>query len=115
MANKGAAIRFPSVKRLMARLSLTRVHALELRQPAKSEPFDELLRAKTILQRFNDIKNFHGVENLCLPDGAPQRADGSDIEYDIWYANSGDPYTTTLLYVNGKFQIGNWGHYAEKK
>lgn len=32
----------------------------------------------------------------------------------IWYVNMGDSYTTTLMKVNGKFRIGDWGSLIER-
>jgi hypothetical protein len=32
----------------------------------------------------------------------------------IEYVNMGDTYATTILYVNGKFKIGNWGDIVER-
>jgi hypothetical protein len=32
----------------------------------------------------------------------------------ITYVNMGDTYRTTLLWVNGKFRIGDWGSIVER-
>lgn len=45
---------------------------------------------------------------------------GDGVEYvhhrgqDIYYVNMGDPYITTLLRVNGKLRIGDWGSLIER-
>lgn len=109
---------FPSIKSLTTRLNLSKDQAKQLRAL-----FDAKIRyarnvretdVVEVLTMANEFLGFYGVEHLCLPDGTPQCADGSDIELSISYANSGDTYTTTLLCVNGNFRIGNWGAYAEK-
>jgi len=33
---------------------------------------------------------------------------------EISYLNTGDPYDSTLLYVNGRYRIGCWGDYVER-
>jgi hypothetical protein len=32
----------------------------------------------------------------------------------IEYLNTGDPYTSTLLFVNGKYRVGCWGDIVER-
>lgn len=32
----------------------------------------------------------------------------------LYYVNMGDTYSITLLYYNGRYQIGSWGDIAEK-
>jgi hypothetical protein len=47
-----------------------------------------------------------GVEHI--PQGHSQRSPAID------YLNTGDPYTLTVLYVNGRFRAGCWGDIVER-
>lgn len=33
---------------------------------------------------------------------------------EFYYLNTGDPYETTLLYINGRFRVGCWGDIVER-
>ena len=52
-----------------------------------------------------DIGTF-GVE--YIPEGRGDRSPAVD------YLNSGDTYADTLLYVRGRFTVGNWGDIVER-
>ena len=52
-----------------------------------------------------DLGTF-GVE--YIPEGHGRHSPAID------YLNAGDAYTTTLLYVRGRFQIGCWGDLVER-
>ena len=32
----------------------------------------------------------------------------------IYYVNAGDTYSTTMMWVNGRFKVGNWGSIVER-
>lgn len=53
----------------------------------------------------NEMLGTHGVESI-LPD---EDYAGPTIDY----CNTGDAYETTLLYVKGKFVVGDWGSIVE--
>lgn len=51
----------------------------------------------------NVVLQMHGVEEIIDSNG-----------YRLCeYLNSGDTYTTTLLFYNGKYHIGDWGSLLE--
>lgn len=50
--------------------------------------------------------NTHGVE--YIPQGHDKRSPA------ITYCNAGDPYTATILHVNGRYRIGCWGDIVER-
>lgn len=55
------------------------------------------------LLALNALGEFHGIEAFELRDGTW-----------CYYLNSGDTYTTTLLWVRGSYRVGCWGDVAEK-
>jgi hypothetical protein len=63
--------------------------------------------AVSILGKFNNILNFHGVEFLY--DTNLPALQGKNI----LYCNSGDTYDQTILWFDGCFYIGDWGSLLE--
>ena len=57
------------------------------------------------MERINKVLGTCGVE--AIPKGRDERSP------EIVYCNTGDTYGTTILYVNGRFRIGNWGSFVE--
>ena len=62
--------------------------------------------------RIDKILGNHGCEGILAD------ADGNDlrgtcsmtgVKWDVHYSNTGDTYGTTVMYVNGKLFIGDWG------
>ena len=64
--------------------------------------------------RYHDVKmqmldiaaRTFGVEYIRPGAGAKSPA--------IEYLNTGDTYTTTLLFIRGKYRVGNWGDIVER-
>ncbi len=54
----------------------------------------------------DEILGTHGIEHT--PRGSNAKSPAID------YCNAGDPYVTTLLYVNGNFRVGCWGDIVER-
>lgn len=68
------------------------------------------------LERIGAILGTYGVE------GGLWDKDGNDlagscsmqgVKWDVQYCNAGDTYAMTILYVNGKLKIGDWGSLFE--
>lgn len=59
-----------------------------------------------IMLSVSDIIGGFGVEHIPAGRGSKSPS--------ITYVNMGDTYDTTLLYVNGKFRIGDWGSIVER-
>lgn len=64
-------------------------------------------KAQEVLSEVNTILGTHGVESLF--DQENPALEGTEI----YYCNSGDTYTQTILYHNGSFYIGDWGSLLE--
>jgi hypothetical protein len=58
------------------------------------------------MEIFNELLKGYGVE--YIPKG--HNAKSPSIEY----VNFSDTYIDTLLYINGRYIIGNWGYYVER-
>lgn len=54
----------------------------------------------------NHYLEMHGV--AYINPGSNQRSPG------IEYLNAGDPYATTIMFINGRFRIGCWGDIVER-
>ena len=48
----------------------------------------------------------YGVESI--PEGSNQKSP------EIHYVNTGDSYGETVLFINGRFRLGNWGDIVER-
>jgi hypothetical protein len=62
--------------------------------------------------RIDAILGNHGVEGgLWDKEGNDMAGNCSmdGVKWDVHYSNAGDTYATTILYVNGKLKIGDWG------
>lgn len=89
-------MRLPSVKTL-SRLSTER--AKEIRRI-----LEERKSVRDTMEEVSDLIGGFGHEEI--PRGrknAPR----------IQYVNMGDTYSTTLLYVRGKYEVGDWGSIVE--
>jgi hypothetical protein len=91
--------RIPSIKTLMERLKLSLEHAQELRKA---------MVGGTGLACYNRIAGLHGIERIALPENSPHP------DHTISYVNAGDTYGTTLMNVNGRYVVGNWGDLVER-
>jgi len=68
------------------------------------------------LERVDKILGTCGVEGMLLGvDGedVSGTCDPSQVEWDIFYCNTGDTYALTIMYVNGSLRIGDWGSIVE--
>ena len=72
---------------------------LELEKYRVSNQLDVMISVSWIIGGF-------GVEHI--PAGRNSKSPS------ITYVNMGDTYKTTLLWVNGKFRIGDWGSIVER-
>lgn len=52
----------------------------------------------------NDLAGFHGIEYL----GQLRRS-----HEHVYYCNAGDPYATTLVFIDNRMIVSCWGHYVE--
>ena len=95
--------RYPSEKTLQQRLGVTRDEARQLR---------DAMHKRRGLSRANSILRAYGIETIYLPDGCQNRCE--EPEHTIAYVNRGDTYSTTLLKVDGRYVVGDWGSYVEK-
>lgn len=92
---------YPSIDTIKNGLNVTREQARFVRQAMEAETSDH-----EIMRRIDDIIHTHGVE--YIPKGHNQKSPAID------YCNTGDPYITTVLLVNGRFRIGCWGDIVER-
>jgi hypothetical protein len=64
------------------------------------------------IERIDRILGNYGVEGL-LTDREGNDLSGNcsmdGVVWDVHYSNAGDTYAMTILYVNGKLTIGDWG------
>ncbi len=69
------------------------------------------------LERINAILRSCGVEGMLLDrhgnDLASQCTERG-VALDIQYCNAGDTYAMTIMYVNGKLCLGDWGSLVER-
>ncbi len=68
------------------------------------------------LERINAIMQAYGVEGILADsEGNDLRGTCSmdGVTVDCQYVNMGDTYSMTILYVNGKLYIGDWGSLFE--
>lgn len=63
-------------------------------------------RARYILTEASEIMGFFETEYIAAGSNANSTA--------IHYVNTGDPYKTTLMIVDGKFRVGCWGDIVER-
>lgn len=61
--------------------------------------------AEKALAVVDHILGTHGVEGWASPDGST----------GVSYANTGDPYTTTIVYARGEFYVGCWADFVESE
>lgn len=70
------------------------------------------------LDRIGAILHTFGTEGILLDSRGEDIGGGgsmSDVETDIQYCNAGDTYALTIMYVNGRLSIGDWGSIVEEK
>lgn len=75
-----------------------------------SNPYDShMWRVTVVLHAINEILGTYGVEAL-----GPARGSSQSTPYE--YLNTGDPYTTTLIYkrATDTLSVGAWGDIAER-
>jgi len=57
----------------------------------------------------NKIGRIMGHPEVCsIPKGNNAKSPA------IYYVNAGDTYSTTMMWVNGRFKVGNWGSIVER-
>lgn len=69
------------------------------------------------INRIDSILGNHGVEGMLLDKhGEDCCGDCSErrVALDVCYSNTGDTYGMTVMYVNGKLCIGDWGGLVER-
>ncbi|MBM4210776.1 MAG: hypothetical protein FJ187_09540 [Gammaproteobacteria bacterium] len=69
------------------------------------------------LERIDSILGNHGVEGILLGKGGEDLSGTCSmqgVELDCQYSNTGDTYAPTVLYVNGRLCIGDWGSLVER-
>lgn len=102
-------MRLPSVKTIAERLAVPTDKAKRIRAIMEayeaSYPFGDVAPRIT-LGRISDIIDGFGYE--FIPSGSNAKSPA------IHYVNMGDTYTTTVLFVRGSFQIGDWGSIVER-
>lgn len=69
------------------------------------------------LDRIGKILGTYGTEGMLL-DRKGNDLSGScserGVALDVQYCNAGDTYALTILYVNGRLCIGDWGSLVER-
>lgn len=100
--------RIPSVKTMCDRLKIgsdaaKTIYALMERFHITS-PIGT--RPTVTLEKIDAILGTHGVEFIEAGSGSRSPS--------ITYCNTGDTYDQTVLWVNGRFQIGCWGDIVER-
>lgn len=69
------------------------------------------------LEKINKVLHTHGVEGMLLDrkgNDVSGSCDPLQVAVDIQYCNAGDTYALTIMYVNGKLCIGDWGCIVER-
>lgn len=98
----------PTVKFMMNR-GFTKEQATFIRKAIeryyKKYPFNHP-RPTTTLNKISEMLNLCGVESI--PKGNNEKSP------EIVYVNSGDTYDTTVMWINGRFRIGDWGSIFER-
>lgn len=97
-------MRLPSVKTLM-RMNIDKDTAKRVRAALERHE-RSWLDSYAALKEVNDIIGGFGVEYIEKGDG--------DNSPSIEYVNLGDTYKTTLLWVNRRFDVCDWGYYVER-
>lgn len=70
--------------------------------------------------QYHNPPSFHELkmsmaDELCETCGVEYIPHGhNDKSPAIEYCNAGDTYTTTLLFVNGRYRVGSWGDIVER-
>lgn len=68
------------------------------------------------LDRIGKILGTYGTEGMLLGKGGEDLSGTCSMQgvrLDCQYCNAGDSYAMTVLYVNGKLCIGDWGSLVE--
>ena len=94
---------YPSVKTLVDRLRITTAQAKELRKLMADA------KVSRVLDAADKMMNAHGVEYISSSEDTMRSRDGLE------YVNTGDTYTTTLIYDHGssRFKVSSWGDLVE--
>lgn len=103
-------MRIPSIKTLCSimpveRAKLVHERCERYRERCKNHPSANI-SVNHCLNYCSAIMEQFGYEKI--PAGRNQKSPA------IEYVNTGDPYTNTLLFVNGNFSVGNWGSIVER-
>jgi len=71
----------------------------------------------------NKVLGNYGVESIVLDENGEDVTGSGNIDsagdfldavVDIMYSNTGDSYALTIMFVNGRLYIGDWGSIVEK-
>lgn len=94
---------YPSVKTLVDRLHITAAQAKELRKLMADA------KVSRVLDAADKMMNTHGVEYIASSEDTYRSRDGLE------YVNTGDTYTTTLIYDHGssRYKVMSWGDIVE--
>lgn len=102
-------MRLPSVKTIAERLAVPVDKAKRVREIMEGYealyPFGDVAPRRT-LDRISNVIGGFGHE--FIPSGSNAKSPA------IHYANMGDTYAATVLFVRGSFQIGSWGDIVER-
>lgn len=93
----------PSIKSLMSKLKLDKPKAQAIKAIMDGPP---IVNGDGRLRRIDKILGTHGVELISAGSGSKSP--------EINYCNTGDPYTPTIMRVNGQWRIGCWDDIVEK-
>ncbi len=91
---------YPSIKTIMS-LSVSKDVAKYIRSIMEG-----LGTGQERMERINDVLCSYGVEYICHGHNSKSPS--------IYYCNMRDPYSTTVLYIKGRFSIGCWGNIVER-
>lgn len=81
-------------------------HAKKIRQLLIQSRHLPYPRPHVTMNKISDLMGGFGIESI--PKGHNSRSP------EILYVNMGDAYAETILYVNGRFQLGCWGNIVEQ-
>lgn len=69
------------------------------------------------LDRIGNILGTFGTEGMVLDrhgNDLSGTCSGRGVALDVQYCNAGETYALTILYVNGRLCIGDWGSLVER-
>lgn len=99
-------MRLPTVKNMMSR-GFSKEQATKIRELMERYEQKSLGKfPRNTLEKISDILGGCGIETIG--------AGHNSMSPKITYVNMGDSYDVTVMWINGNFQIGDWGSIVER-